>query len=211
MSSTTTLADALGAFRVRDLKALAKLVSAERPGRKVDLIAAITAAMAGGALRESWSRLDELQRAAVAEAVHSGHGRFDADAFRAKYGGDPDWGRLPEDSRLYHPSGTPRPKKTPAWLRLFIPDRLNLPGDLRERLRELVPEPRPAELETLDELPDAVDLMGRRWDRGAREFVPEVVGSERLRSREMERTALRDLEAVLRLVQNGLGHGRRLR
>ncbi len=137
------------------------------------------------------------------QAVHSSNGRFNAEAFRAKYGRDPDWGLLSRDSSFYHPSGRPRRRKTPARLRLFIPDRLNLPDDLRERLREFVPEPRPAELESLDELPDAVDLMGRRWDREAMEFVPEVVGSERLRTREMERSALRDLEAVLRLVQNG--------
>ena len=45
--------------------------------------------MEGDGLQRLWARLDQLQRDAVAEVVHSATNRFVDDAFRAKYGGDP--------------------------------------------------------------------------------------------------------------------------
>ncbi|MFP4623926.1 MAG: hypothetical protein ACLFRX_07100, partial [Gemmatimonadota bacterium] len=199
----STLTDALGAFRVQDLKALVKLVSDRRPNRKAELIAAIGGGMADEALRERWDELNELQRAAVAEAVHSGSGRLDAAAFRAKYGDDPDWGRLPREDLGYPPPGSPEPKKSAPRLRLFLPDRRTVPDDLRESLRRFVAEPRPAVLESSDALPDGTDLPGRRHPRRDGESGPVAVGRAPLQVREMERAALRDLEAVLRLVQDG--------
>ena len=53
---------------------------------------AIIHSMAGDRLRALWESLDELQQAAVAEAVHSSSNHFHAGQFRSKYGKDPDWG-----------------------------------------------------------------------------------------------------------------------
>lgn len=87
-----SVAEALSRYTVEELKRLLALLPAtEKPERKVELIALILRHMQGQPLREPWSRLDELQRAAVAETVHSPDGRFDAQRFKAKYGHSPDF------------------------------------------------------------------------------------------------------------------------
>ena len=77
---------------VDNLKRLAALTKERLPTRKSDLAAVIIRHLEGEKLRRVWQGLDELQRAAVAEVVHSSSPDFLADRFRAKYGRDPDWG-----------------------------------------------------------------------------------------------------------------------
>lgn len=54
-----------------DLKKLAALTKEKLPTRKADLAAVIMRHLDGERLRTVWQCLDELQRAAVAEVVHS--------------------------------------------------------------------------------------------------------------------------------------------
>lgn len=83
-------------------------------------------------LRDLLSRLNERQQAAVAEATHAEDGEFPQAIFAAKYGGQPEWGRL----HLFFYSNT-------------------IPSDLRARLRRLVPPPAPAVLVSSADLPEA--------------------------------------------------------
>jgi hypothetical protein len=190
-----TISDALSSINVPGLKQLAALVSScPLPTRKAELIALVTERLAhDDILREAWERLNDIQRAAVAEVVHGHSPRFGHDRFLAKYGSSPDWGTLDD---------YPRRSAGPTALRLFFFGGLTMPGDLRERLRAFVPAPATATLAALDDLPAGIERSPNVYDPVARkrredvEQVPLVV-------RETERAAVQDLESVLRLVEAG--------
>jgi hypothetical protein len=173
------------------LKKLAALTREKLPTRKADIAAVIIRHLEGERLRTLWQCLDELQRAAVAEVVHSDSSQFAADRFRAKYGRDPNWGSLDRYRRNDRPSP----------LCFFIYDGV-MPDDLKERLKAIVPPPVAAKIKTLDRLPAAYDRPFERWDEKQRtrekgiEVVPIAV-------RETERAAQRELLSVLRLVDAG--------
>lgn len=188
-----TVAEALAAHRVGELKKLAALVTTSLPTRKDELVALLLRHLEGdSALRALWERLGELERAAVAEVIHGPEARFHPARFRAKYGRDPDWGSLDQYDR--------RAKASP--LRLFLYGSGLLPDDLRERLEAFVPEPPDAALESLAEPPAMLERQVELYDYAARkkerwtETIPVAV-------RETERSAQRDLAAVLRLVDAG--------
>lgn len=190
-----TVGDALIAINVPALKQLAALVCSDRlPARKAELVALVSDRLGrDDVLRDTWERLDDIQRAAVAEVVH-GHGPgFEHDRFLAKYGRSPDWGTLDD---------YPRRSTGPTALRLFFFGGRTMPDDLRERLRAFVPSPAGAVLATLDDLPAAIERCSTVWDPAVgkrREEAEEMT----LEVRETERAAMQDLETVLRLVESG--------
>jgi len=92
-----------GAFRPYELRGSQEIRRADeaetayqerRPRRRYPT------ASRGDRLQTVWRTLDELQRAAVAEVVHSEGTYFRADRFRAKYGSDPVW-ESGEENRYY--------------------------------------------------------------------------------------------------------------
>jgi hypothetical protein len=83
-----------------DLRKLGALTNQKLPSRKADLAEVILRHLEGDGLRAVWQGLDELQRAAVAEVVHSEGTYFPRDRFRAKYGKDPTW-ESNEENRYY--------------------------------------------------------------------------------------------------------------
>jgi len=85
-----------------ELKKLAAQTGEKLPTRKADLAAVIIRHLGGERLRAVWQSLDELQRAAVAEVVHSHSTQVLADRFRAKFCQDPNWGST--DTHGYHHS-----------------------------------------------------------------------------------------------------------
>jgi hypothetical protein len=93
-----TLAVALNDFmNSDDLKKLGAVTGQKKlPTRKADLAEVILRHLEGDRLRIVWQSLDEIQRAAVAEVVHSSGTKFPAAQFRAKYGEDPNWGSTEE-------------------------------------------------------------------------------------------------------------------
>jgi len=187
-----TLQGILENYTVPTLRQLAGLLASGLPTRKAGLVALIRKHLENPeTLRELWERLDPRQQAAVAEVVHSSTLRFDARGFRAKYGQDPDWGRMDPYGR----------KGRPSLLRLFIYDG-RMPRDLRERLKAFVPPPRTARVRTVDEPPATVSQTGYRYDpaMGTAQRYTEEVPVIRC---EMERAALHDVHAVLRLVEAG--------
>ena len=194
--SIPTVQAALEGLRVDELKQLVALLADGRPPtRKPELIAALCSRLdRDEVLQELWQRLDETQRAAVAEVVHSPSSTFDSSRFQAKYGREPEWGTL-------H-SWSSRSDAGPSLLQAFFCGRRTMPEDLRRRLRAFAPAPAPAGLATVEELPEEIEQRHSFYDYAARarqtqvELVPLTV-------RETERAALHDLEAVLRLAESG--------
>lgn len=177
-----TLEAALSDFmRADELKELAALTKEKLPVRKADLAAVIVNHLHGERLRAVWQSLDELQRAAVAEVVHSHSTRFPADRFRAKYGQDPTWEKTGKDE--YH--------RIPSALRFFFYDNGVMPADLKQRLKAFVPPPVEARIETLAELPAAY-----KFSEQGKKAAPLTI-------RETERAAQRELLSILRLVDAG--------
>jgi hypothetical protein len=176
---------------VPELQRLAELFEGPAPRRKAELVEHIVQHLAGDGLLRVWGRLDQLQRAAVAEVVHSASPTFDAARFRAKYARDPDWGELDP----YRRGARPTP------LRLLFCGAV-LPADLKERLRAFVPPPAAATLTSVAELPDSYPQRVRTWVPTRRQYVEEVVPVP-LTVRKTEGSAPRELLAVLRLVDAG--------
>jgi hypothetical protein len=187
-----TLELGLGSMNSDDLRRLAALTGQKVPSRKGDMAALIVQYLAGERLHTVWERLDELQRAAVSEAVHSPFSQFEAGLFRAKYGRDPDWG----------PTGKSGYGRDPSVLCFFFYRNGVIPDDLKTRLLMFVPAPRKTTIAALDRLPQVYKRPFERWNEKQRtrekgtEDVPLTV-------HETEQAAQRELLSVLRLVDAG--------
>ena len=104
-----TLAVALSEhMNAGELKVLATLTKTPTPTRKAELVDHILTYLEGDRLRTVWQCLDDLQKAAVAEVVHSGGPTFPAERFHAKYGRLPDFGSVSRWPRDRHPTGCGR-------------------------------------------------------------------------------------------------------
>ena len=141
--------------------------------------------LAGDGLRSLWERLDELQKAAVAEVVHSKSTHFPADHFAAKYGVDPQWSI--EDKQ--------GPNTIPSLLGFFFYSGV-MPDDLKERLKVFVPRPDSTRVKTWEKLPAACDIPSTTSDDEGTRAVPLVVHAA-------EAVAQRELISVLRLIDSG--------
>lgn len=193
--SYPTLADALGeAMTVDELRKLATLTGTRIPARKSDLVDLIVSYLAGNGLRAVWESLDEVQQAAVAEVVHSPGSRFPADRFRARYDRSPDWGSVDR----YHREESPTP------LRFCFVGKYDhiMPDDLKQRFKEFVPPPVAAQVPTVAMLPARHERPYRRWHPVARR-LEEGTEEVALTVRESERSAQRELIALLRLIDTG--------
>ena len=163
------------------------------PTRKHDMVLAIEKRLSGKALRETWNGLDDMEQLAVREAVYcSGH--FDPRRFQAKYGSLP---------RTF---GKSSGRELSPWTLFLYPnhryaiDRNNVPADLAARLKEFVEPPPEPVLETVDELPETILQPHRGYvPKGKKRQEKQVT----LVRRDMERSAMHDLPAVLRLIDSG--------
>lgn len=186
-----TVEETLARLTVDRLRKLAAVLSPSPPKRKPSLVALIVAQLEGERLQALWDRLGELDRAAVAEVVHGCERRFDVGRFRAKYGGDPDWGTRDRWDTLA--SASP--------LCLLIYDGA-IPDDLLARLEPLVGKPPGVSIESCRELPVAIERQLEHYDYARRErkhwteSIPLLV-------EERERASHEELVAVLRLVDAG--------
>ena len=174
-----------------DLKRLAKHTNQKIPTRKADIAAVIKRHLDGEGLKAVWHGLDDLQRAAVAEVVHSSSTRFLADRFAAKYGRSPNWGTADK----YGYRGDPSP------LAFFFYGGV-MPDDLKKRLKTFVPQPAAAKVKTLSELPAAYE---RPWSRWSSKTRTKETGTAQvpLAVHRTELTAQRELLSVLRLIDSG--------
>jgi hypothetical protein len=174
-----------------DLRKLGALTKQKLPTRKADLAAVIMRHLQGNGLQAVWQALDELQRAAVAEVVHSEEDYFQPDRFRAKYSRDPVW-ESGEENR-YH--------RKPSSLCFFFYKGV-MPADLKQRLKVFVPPPAEAKIASLDHLPANYDVPYKQWNAAKRTYEEKTEPTP-LKVHETERTAARELLAILRLIDAG--------
>ena len=174
-----------------DLRKLGALTKQKLPSRKGDLADVIMRHLEGDGLQTVWQGLDELQRAAVAEVVHSAGTYFRRDRFRAKYGRDAVWESSEEN----------RYRRAPAPLCFFFYGGV-MPADIKERLRSFVPPPAKAKIASLACLPDTYDVSYKKWNAATRSYEEEF-DLKPLTVRETERAAQRELLSVLRLTDAG--------
>src|SRR3954469_5028230 len=126
-----TAVAALSGLTVDVLRTLSGAATGHRGGaRKAELVASVARALAGDGPRRLYETLGEMERAAVAEAVHATDGRFDSTRFRARYGSDPHWGSLGRGGQ-----------SSATVLDVLFCGSRTLPIDVRNRLRGVVPEP----------------------------------------------------------------------
>ena len=186
-----TLKLALDGMTANELRKLTALTGEKAPSRKGDMAALVVQYLAGERLRSIWEGLDELQRAAVAQAVHSPSGQFNDGVFRAKYGRDPDWGS----------KGDFRYDRKPSKLCFFFYCSV-MPADLKMRLKAFVPAPRQTTIAALDQLPTAYDRPFERWNEKERKREPGIEAVP-LTVHERELAAQREMISILRLVDAG--------
>jgi hypothetical protein len=184
-----TVEEALATLTVSALKKLALLVSATAPNRKPRLVALLVDQLEGERLVGLWGRLGELERAAIGEVVHGSERRFNAERFRAKYGRDPDWGAC--DKWGCRVSASP--------LSLFIYQGV-IPDDLLSRVEPFVARPAEASIDSVKELPAAIERLVEHYHYGKHESGTETVP---LVVDERERAAHEELATILRLIDAG--------
>ncbi len=137
-----TLAIGLDAgYRTDDLKRLAPLICTDVPSRKADRIEAIVSAMLTD-LKGVFSQLSPLAQKAVSETVHTWGGVFQGRLFVNKYSASPYSQAKDRDS-----------EKSGDLLCLFLIYG-NMPVDLLEKLKDIVPKPPENTIIYLDEDPD---------------------------------------------------------
>jgi hypothetical protein len=188
-----TLLEALNNYSVEQLKSLLPLLpTQEKPARKTELVEVIFRCLKGNGLQQLWGQLDSVQQAAVSETVHSPNSQLEQERFKAKYGQVPNLGTWASYGR----------NNKPTLLRLFFYSYDIMPEDLKERLKAFVPSPKKANMKSLDELPTHIERKWETYDWETRKRESGIVEIP-LEVREMERAAINDLTAVLRLIQTG--------
>ncbi|TVR51775.1 MAG: hypothetical protein EA426_19715 [Spirochaetaceae bacterium] len=171
-----------------ELGKLARLTGSRVPTRKADLADHIARYLAGDGLRKAYDSLGELERAAIAEVVHSETDTFDAERFLAKYGSGP----TQEPDELDDPSSFQR---QPALLDMFLIGRNRLmPREIKRRLKKLVPAPAAVTLRTIPRPAESYPRPDRSGEAEP-EAIPVCVHLS-------EHRAQRELPAVLRLIDS---------
>ncbi len=167
-------------YRANTLKALAKLVCPIVPGRKADMARAISKILLSTELKSHFERLSDIEKAAVGEAVFARGGILDTKKFKAKYGQAAPVGK----SLGWRPEG--------HLIDLFIVNRIIVPADLQQVLKQFVNKPHKDQIHYLDKLPESVLLD-----------IHEETEERTLMVRNTASAALMNLETVLRLVEGG--------
>jgi hypothetical protein len=189
-----TAAVALAGLTVDVLRTLAVTATGEPGrGRKAELVGSVAAALGGDGPRRLYETLGELERAAVAEAVHAPQGRFDHSRFRAKYGRDPRWGSLRRGAQV-----------PPTALDLLFCGDRTLPVDVRDRLREVVPAPVDSRVQATGEPSSAIVVQ---TEHAAQRDVMAVLRLAEAGALRISPRTQRPAAATLRVVAEVLDGG----
>jgi hypothetical protein len=188
----STVHTALCAQTVDELKRLAALLPGPKvPTVKSSIVEYIQLHLQGNALRDLWDKCDQIQKAAIAETVHSTTSdRYHKNIFINKYGTSPDWGSSGYWSR-----------SASTVLGLFFYSFV-MPEDLKQRLKAFVPAPAPTLLESSESIPTTLIEIETSYDRTTQSKKPHDVEYP-LQMRETEQVARRELITILRLVDLG--------
>lgn len=179
------------------------------PTRKDDMLAALTRVIEGEQLQVVWARLTSRERAMVAQTAWSDTGFFDKQKFDATWHmirscdpqGAADREKESDPNVIFGSRWTQGKGRKPSLIELMMPNGV-MSREIQRRLRKFVPEPEPPAVAGVDSPPDAVEMPTYTWNDGTRENEREVESVPVIR-REMEPAAMRDLLAVLRLVDAG--------
>jgi hypothetical protein len=184
---------------VDDLKKMLQLLPIqERPTRKAELVDAIADYLLGPGLKKLWQELDQLQQAAVAEAVYLTGGHH-SEQFKAKYGALPQW----RDRNSMYNYNRPAAKLDLFFYPTGTYSAPNLlPDDLRLQLKAFVPEPKTLTLPSAEQPPQTFRVEHRYFDYQKRQSV-ETAEDVPVVCRSTEQVAQQDLLAVLRLIHLG--------
>ena len=181
-----SLADSLMALNTsEELRTLARLTGSRVPTRKADLADHIARYLAGNGLRKAYDSLGDLERAAVAEVVHSETDTLETERFLAKYGRVP--ARVSDGPYSF--------RRQPILLDMFLigRDRL-MPREIKKRLKEFVPPPAAVMLRTIDSPPEFYPGKGKPGV-AEREAISVCVHLS-------EQRVQRELSGVLRLIDS---------
>lgn len=141
------------AFTLDELQKMHHEMIGERPpGRKPEIAENISAYLTGPALKSIYERLSEVERLAIAEALHSEHG-YDPERFKATYGGRVNFGQ--RSSYL----------SAPMVVRIFLQylhyNKYGVRKSLRNALLKVVPKPDPPRVAFQDEAPATHEFFAR--------------------------------------------------
>jgi hypothetical protein len=190
--------EAFGNLTVDRLQPLARLLTADVPRRKGELVGLLTRSLTDPAqLRTLYEQLDPLAQKAVQEADHDPSGLLQREKFIARYGRMPDFYERSEGENHFY--GYDRHDR-PNLLALFFAEHNWLPTDVRQLLLAFVPAPAAFALTTVSEPPATVPQVRHTWD--GKRSVEEKVDVP-LRLPQTAREAEHDLRAVLRLIEAG--------
>jgi len=188
-----TYADSLMNDTIQDLKTrfelLKKLMpntSVPKKSKKEDLIQSLVSwVFAKENLKVFYSKLTQVEQAALQETVHNFSGVFDFCRIQAKYGSCP----------ILEVSYWDRDKKTQSPLAILFNKSRNLTKDLLLILEEIIPLPQKTKIKSLEQVP-AKFVVPRRYRDGSEELS--------LISHETEQAALADVVSLLRLCEQNL-------
>jgi hypothetical protein len=188
----STVHTALCAQTVDELKRLAALLPGPKvPTVKSSIVEYIHLHLQGAALKDLWDKCDQIQKAVIAETVHSTTSdRYHKNIFVNKYGTSPDWG-----------SGGYWSRSASTVLGLFFYSFV-MPEDLKQRLKAFVPAPAPTLLESSADIPSTLIEVETSYDRTTQSKKNHDVEYP-LQMRETEQVARRELITILRLVDLG--------
>ena len=179
-----TTAEAIEQLRLDNLRPLAKLIDPDAPTRKQDIVPYLTRKLAReDIVRRLYESLNDLSKAAVQEALKAPDGPAGYHA-------------VPRQVRLRAGRGS---SKSPSALGLLMPVGSAIPEDLRPILAKFVPEPRPLEISSVEELPATVPDPDAEWLTRRGETAEPIP----LRQRSTAAAASRELTTVLRLAESG--------
>ena len=199
--TVATVTEGLTFRTVDDLKKLLRLLPIhKKPTRKAELVSAIATYLTGPGLEKCWQDLDQLQQAAVAEAVYVTGGIYQPEQFRAKYGKSPEWGSRGGSFYSYN---QPAAKLDLFFYSLSTYSTGNIiPEDMQARLRTFVQEPEPLTLQSSEQSPQTMQIERRYFDYELRKPI-RTQEEMSVACCEMERAAQQDLLAILRFVHLG--------
>lgn len=189
-----TVKEALEQHTVDILKKLAGLLPGGKvPTRKNELIDYILPHLQGQSLKQLWSQCDDIQKATIAETVHSPIDGYQQAKFVSKYGKVPKWGTAGGFSYGYNFNAT--------ILDLFFYS-YTMPQDLKKSFQAFVPPPEPTTIESTETISSALSVTRLDYDYSTRTRTPYQVEFP-LQLRETEQVARRELLTILRLVDLG--------
>ncbi len=195
-----TVEEALDVHTIDEIMVLATLLPGRRiGGRKAQRIAVFCRALKGRSLKDLFSRLSELEQAAVAQAVHAPDARFSPTGFEIRHGEAADFGK----------KGT-HGIAEPSLLCLFIYGK-HIPLDLRARLVKLVRAPAERPVATVDDVAAKIEVVVPPHGAGSTRRVASATNPRDKTVRRKlpvyrsdgEVRAVAELAGMLRLIEAG--------